>query len=80
MADEAFEDFKSNSTNNRAFTKARKELLKVYTDLQAIECVYDTDRESVNTASEQLENISKQICQMAEFTIVPLSEMYAQEL
>jgi MoxR-like ATPase len=80
MADEAFEDFKTNSANNRAFTKVRAELIKVYSDLQAIECVSDTDRDKVREASEQLEALSKQVYETKRYTVVPLSEAYAQQL
>lgn len=80
MADEAFEDFKSNSANNRAFTKVRSELLKVYSDLWAIECASATDREKVDEACGQLEALSKQVYETKGYTVVPLEEAYAQQL
>lgn len=78
MADEAFEDFQSNSENNRAFAKARTELVRVYAELQKIECASDTDRDKVNEASEQLESLSKQVYEQKGFTVVPLKETYEQ--
>lgn len=80
MADEAFEDFKLNSANNRAFAKVRTELLKVYSDLRAIECASDTDRDKVNEACGQLETLSKQVYETTGYTVIPLEEAYAQQL
>lgn len=78
MADEAFEDFQNNSTNNRAFAKARAELVRVYSEVQSIECASDTDRDKVNEANEQLEQLSKQVYEQKGFTVVPLRETYEQ--
>lgn len=78
MADEAFEDFQSNSANNRAFAKVRAELVRVYSELQKIECTSDTDRDKVNEANEQLEKLSKQVYEQKGFTVVPLRETYEQ--
>lgn len=82
MADEAFEDFRTNSANNRAFSKVRSELLKVYSDLQKLseECTSDTDRDKVQETCEQLEKLSKQVYEIKGFTVVPLSETYAQQI
>ena len=78
MADEAFEDFQSNSTNNRAFAKARTELVRVFSELQKLECTSDTDRDKVKEANEQLESLSKQVYEQKGFTVVPLRETYEQ--
>ena len=78
MADEAFEDFQSNSTNNRAFAKARTELVRLFSELQKLECTSDTDRDKVKEANEQLESLSKQVYEQKGFTVVPLRETYEQ--
>lgn len=80
MADEAFEDFMANSENNRAFGKVRNELIRVYADLQNIECASDDDRNKIEDACTQLESISKKVYEKKNFTIVPLSETYAQQI
>lgn len=80
MADEAFEDFMANSENNRAFGKVRNELIRVYVDLQNIECASDDDRNKIEDACTQLESISKKVYEKKNFTIVPLSETYAQQI
>lgn len=80
MADEAFEDFMANSENNRAFGKVRNELIRVYADLQNIECTSEDDRNKIEDARTQLESISKKVYEKKNFTIVPLSETYAQQI
>ena len=80
MADEAFEDFMANSENNRAFGKVRNELIRAYADLQNIECASEDDRNKIEDACTQLESISKKVYEKKNFTIVPLSETYAQQI
>ena len=78
MADEAFEEFKVDIENRRAFKKLRTELIKVFGDLQSIECTSDTDRDKINDACVQLEALSRQMYEMKGFTVIPLKEAYEQ--
>ena len=78
MADEAFEEFKVDIENRRAFKKLRTELIKVFGDLQSIECTSDIDRDKINDACVQLEALSRQMYEMKGFTVIPLKEAYEQ--
>ena len=49
-------------------------------DLQNIECASEDDGNKIEDACTQLESISKKVYEKKNFTIVPLSETYAQQI
>ena len=52
--------------------------VRVFSELQKLECTSDTDRDKVKEANEQLESLSKQVYEQKGFTVVPLRETYEQ--
>ncbi len=52
--------------------------IKVFGDLQSIECTSDIDRDKINDACVQLEALSRQMYEMKGFTVIPLKEVYEQ--
>ena len=56
----------------RIIVRLRNELIRVYADLQNIECTSEDDRNKIEDACTQLESISKSVRKdIKEFTIVP---------
>ena len=81
MADEAFNDFKDNLGNNRAFVKIRNELVRLYADIHGLyDDASDSDKALIDNTVAQLETISKHVYELKGYTVVPLKEAYAQQI
>lgn len=80
MAGEAFDDFNANIDNNRAFAKVKRELIRLYSEANALyNTASDTDKVLIDEALSKLEDISKRVYEARGYTVVPLKEAYEQQ-
>ena len=77
MADECFSDLKDNQDNKRALMKFRTELVRLYTEVLALEMsvITDNDKAEIANAVKYLEEINKNGHEMCKFTHTPLEEL-----
>ena len=81
MADEAFDDFNNNLSNNRAFGKVKNELIKLYSEVCGMtDTASENDKVLINETLAQLEKVSKQVYELKGYTVVPLKEAYEQQI